>query len=278
MNSSGLLATNQIYRFYTFETYLREVAACGIKAIDLWAAAQHLNVNHMAIYNLEEVKTLLEKYEIAVKSLTPEQSNPKPYNISSTQESVRKNAVDYIENLMKVSNALHCGLISLNSGWCFWDEPKEAGWEAMIKSLKELCSLASRYGLKLSIEALSKKSSLLVNSKEDLKRVIEEVGREELGITIDTGTVTRNGDSIEDYFKMFQKRITYCHLTNYSSKVFGHLAWWDERGELDSNEIISIFEKYCYEGYFALEMTLSEYYLEPQNVYKRSLERLLKKY
>ena len=56
------LPTNQIWRYWSFERFLADVASLDVHDVDLWLCNQHVNIDAHAVYNAAEVvpKTVFE--------------------------------------------------------------------------------------------------------------------------------------------------------------------------------------------------------------------------
>ena len=93
----------------------------------------------------------------------------------------------------------------------------------------------------LAIEALQPRESLLVNSADDLKRYVDEVACPALGVCLDTGAMTRAGDTIEDYFTILGKSVIHAHFVDVDcSQMVTHLSWGDARAICPKTWLISL--------------------------------------
>ena len=84
------LPTNQIWRYWSFDTCLRDIEATGTRDIDLWLCNNHVNIDAHDIYNAKAVVDGLRKHRVRVRTLTPEQGNPKAYNIMSSDCHIKR--------------------------------------------------------------------------------------------------------------------------------------------------------------------------------------------
>ena len=67
------LPTNQIWRYWSFDTCLRDIEATGTRDIDLWLCNNHVNIDAHDIYNAKALVDGLRKHRVRVRTLTPEQ-------------------------------------------------------------------------------------------------------------------------------------------------------------------------------------------------------------
>ena len=122
------LPTNQIWRYWSFERFLVDVSALGLRDVDLWLCNQHVNIDAHAVYNATEVARLLSRYGVRAQTLTPEQSNPKAYNIASSDSVVQRLTKGYYEQVVSLGARLGVQRISLNAGWRLLDDEPARAW------------------------------------------------------------------------------------------------------------------------------------------------------
>ena len=268
------LPTNQIWRYWSFEKFLEDISSLGVTDIDLWLCNQHVNIDACDVYNARAVAESVGKRGIHVRTLTPEQSNPKAYNIASLDKQIQKLTRGYYENVVRLGARLGVKRISLNGGWFLFDDDPSKAWDAMVSTLTFICHRAAQEGIDVCIEPLSKARYRLVMDEQGLSRVLEEVNEKNLYATLDTGTIARNGEELGSYVRAFKDRIGYVHLTNIDPKMFAHLGWGDSLGVLDPCEVLATLQAGGYTGDCALEMTKSSYYECPRAILARSIETL----
>lgn len=268
------LPTNQIWRYWSFERFLDDVSSLGVADIDLWLCNQHVNIDAHDAYNAREVVESVGRHGIRVRTLTPEQSNPKAYNIASLDPGIQQLTRGYYQQIVRLGSRLGAQRISLNGGWFLFDDDPAKAWDAMVSMLAYICRIAESEGMDVCIEPLSKTRYRLVMDVEGISRALGEVNAKNLHATLDTGTIARNGDTLDSYLKALEGRIGYVHLTNLDPQVFAHLAWGDARGVLDPHEVLKKLEAGGYMGDCALEMTKSTYHDRPRDVLARSIDTL----
>lgn len=269
-----LLATNQIWRYWGMGSYLSDVIAEGIHDIDLWLGNQHVNIDAHGIYNLSEIKSMLSCHGVAVRTLTPEQGNPKAYNVASCDNVIKRLTRVYYRQVIHLAKELRAERISINAGWFPYDVELERARDCLITMLCEVCSMADSEGIEVCLETLVRKPYRLVCDLPDLLCVLDKVDASNLKATLDTGTIARNGESLLSYLEQLGNRIGYVHLTNLAPSVFAHLAWGDPLGTLDGVMICGQLAQGGYEGHCALEMTYAPYFATPREVLSRALTTL----
>lgn len=273
MDMSRFAPMNHVYRFFELEDYVKSVAGLGYESIDLWTCGAHFLVDDHGYEDVGFVKGLLKKYHVNVVSITPEQSCPKPYSMAVKKKELRQKARNYFQNVVLAAHELECPVVSINSGWQFYSETRQEAWKRSVEMVGDLCHFAEAYGVRLSMETLSRQSTLLVNRLGDLKRMIDDVASANFSVTVDIHTIHNAGESLQDYFDTFGSRLNHCHFMDYRDGVRAHLAWGD--GQEDPGKVLQVFRRNGYAGNFVLEFTDAKYFPEPGKAYGQTM-RILK--
>ena len=134
---------------------------------------------------------------------------------------------------------LDCSRISINGGWFSLDEDPSKAWDNMVSSIGLICDIAGEQGIDVCLETLTPKRYRLLTDRGSMAQALSDIDRPNLQVTLDTGTIARGGEDLEDYLEQFETKIGYVHLTNLDPSVFAHLAWGDEHGILDAARIVN---------------------------------------
>lgn len=268
------LPTNQIWRYWSLDTCLRDIEATGTRDIDLWLCNSHVNIDAHDIYNAEAVVDGLRKHRVRVRTLTPEQGNPKVYNIMSSDGHIKRLTEGYYRQIVRLAGMLDCSRISINGGWFSLDGDPSKAWDNMVSGIRFICDIAGEAGIDVCLETLTPKRYRLLTDRVSLTQALSDIDRSNLRVTLDTGTIARAGEDLEAYLEQFEQRIGYVHLTNLDPSVFAHLAWGDARGILDAASIVNSLSQHGFDGDCALEMTCPSYFDNPYEVLARALSVL----
>lgn len=269
---SRLAPTNHIFRFYELEDFLKAVADAGYQAVDLWTCGAHYYLDHLEYQDPAPLKDLLARYGLRLTGLTPEQTNPKAWNLAAKSPALIQKTLCYFSNAILAARELGSPRVLITSGWQFYSEERREAWDRAVSMVKHLCAFAGEREIILTIEPLSARSTTLVNNLADMGEFLAAVDAKNLNVTIDTDTVLKAGEKIQDYFQAFGERIDYCHLMDEGPGNFSHLAFGD--GATDIPELLSPFVDHNYGGDFALEYTDARYFRNPGEVYCRTKDIL----
>ena len=83
------------YQYYPLEAAFQDAKRIGYDYIELWGGRPHAFPPDLKRGGIEQVKKLIEVYEMPVHVYTPEH-NAYPYNYMIGDSSQRKEAVDYL--------------------------------------------------------------------------------------------------------------------------------------------------------------------------------------
>lgn len=263
---------NHIFRFYEFQDYLRAAAESGYESIDLWTCGAHYFVDAYTHEETKSVKRLLEDYGLQAVSMTPEQSCPKPFHMAAKRPEIRKKAKSYFQHMIRAASELGCDRVLITSGWQFFSEDREEAWKRSEEMVGELCRFSEDYGVYLTMETLSKKSTRLCNRIADVKRMMEAVNSRQFAVTADIHTIHNAGESLQDWFDTFGKRLNLVHFMDYRDGIFSHLKWGD--GTCDLEGTLKLLDQNGYRGPLVLEYTDSRYFEDPAAVYADTMKKL----
>ncbi|EOH97500.1 sugar phosphate isomerase/epimerase family protein [Enterococcus pallens] len=263
---------NHCYQQYQLETFLKEISEIGYQTIDLWACPTHFFIDSYSHTDTLTFQQLLKKFSLSVSCLSPRQSCPQPFHLAAKGTEAIRQTKNYFRHVVYSAHELECPRIMITSGWAFHDEDPAAAWLRSVEMAHWLSRFAKSYGIKVAMEPLTPQSTKLVNSLERMKRYLTEVDEENLKVIIDTGTISRQGECIADYFQIFGSCIDYCHLTNYQKGQFAHVAW--QTGELKLQQVLEEFQQQGYQGEFCLEFTHSSYRENPRKIYQATYDQL----
>lgn len=263
---------NHIFRFYQLEDYLRAAAESGYESIDLWTCGAHYLVDSEGYEDTKNLRKMLRDYGLHAVSMTPEQSCPKPFHMAAKRTELRKKTKNYFQHAIQAASELDCTRLLITSGWQFFSEDRKEAWKRSEEMIGELCRFAEHYGVYLTMETLSRRSTRLCNTKEDIKRMMEAVNSRQFAVTADIHTIHNAGESLQEWFDTFKERLNLVHFMDYRENVFAHLKWGD--GTCDLEGTLKILSRNGYRGPLVLEYTDSAYFEHPAEVYKDTMNKL----
>lgn len=258
---------NYYYRYYPIDYFFESLKKNQLTCFELWTCAQHFDLSDASYQETGLFKKKMTQLDLKAICLTPEQSNPKPYNLASKDPFLKNKTQSYLKNAVRAANELEIPMLSLNTGWDFYSENPYEAWQRSTEMMNTIASFAEVNGVKIVCEALQPNESHLVNTINDMCLYLDQVNHENVFVNIDLGAMARAYETIQQYFETFGKRIRHCHFVD--GKPTGHLAWGN--GNRDVVTDLVNFIKNDYNGYFTFEFANPAYFLQPFETDKGAL-------
>jgi len=136
----------------------------------------------------------------------------------------------------------------------------DLNWEINLRSIRELLSFAEKRDVRITIENGLSMFSFLLSSVEDFDRFYNDLGEEELDLTLDVGHANINGQ-IFKFIDRYAEKIVHTHLHDNHGTSDEHLGVG--KGVIDWAEVIQALDKKNYNGALIIESEKDiEYSLE----------------
>lgn len=112
-------------------------------------------------------------------------------DLTNEDELLRKTGLDYIIDCLHIAGELQAGFFAgpmysaVGKARMVSVEQKKIEWERAVNGIGVAARVAKQHGLKLAIESLNRFESDLVNTTDDLLRLIEDINSDAVGICLD---------------------------------------------------------------------------------------------
>ena len=160
----------------------KRAAALGFDALELAGFAFY----DMGRQEMDQLRAASE--EIGIE-LSYSVSQPLEYDISSSDDSVRKNGIAYVkallENVGYMGGKLFSG-ITYGAWHGQIEDTKEAHWDRAVQSVREIVKLAEDYGITYGFEMVNRFENFLINDHREAIRFAQEVGSLNGKVLLDT--------------------------------------------------------------------------------------------
>lgn len=137
-----------------------------------------------------------------------------------------------------------------------WDDPKvELNYEGIVRWVRDACDLGAEYGVSPWLESHNEYST-----GRAMKKLIDDVGKENLGVIWDILHPVEEGESAEDTLRLLGKRFVHVHIKDgrkFSDPIYHD--WEYARlgeGTLPIKDIVRLIDKSGYTGYYSMEWEL----------------------
>ncbi|MBM6830242.1 TIM barrel protein [Anaerotignum lactatifermentans] len=246
------------YVNYSLDYFLDTQRKLGFRTIELWCGAPHVGLDHLGYYEAAALKKKIAARDLRVCVVTPENCLY-PYQVGAKEAALRERSFAYFRNGILLAEELEVPMMEINSGWGYWNEPREEAWKRSQEMLSRLAEEAAAHGVTLVMENLRPEESQIVTTLEDTKRMIAAVGSPAFKPMADLCAVSVAGETLEDWFLAFGKDLRHMHFID--GDPYGHLVWGDGIHHLGKE--IAVLNQYGYTGCLGQELTEGKYFADP---------------
>lgn len=265
--SSQLIGANFCFQHFPFEKVAEALEGFGLREIELWGIAQHLDLFHATDARVEHVRRVLADHGLSTWCLTPEQVLY-PINIASGDPELRQASIERFCRAADICAALGARYLFLTSGRGYETEASEAAWDRAIDALGRIAGHARRNGIRCLLEPLQRVETNVLLDATGMRRMLDEIGADNFDVVLDTVAMASAGDTVADYFRLFGPRVAHVQLVD--GNPAGHLVWGD--GNLPLGRYVSDLAEAGYAGKITFEpFGNGSYALDPIAAWKRNL-------
>lgn len=268
MRVPELAAMSCEYRFFSVEYFLASAERNGFAAAELWCGPMHFFLDYQHRDSVEALRSLAERHGVRIVAVCPEQTNPKPANMTALSAEARRRTYQYFCNVIDVAAQLGAGIVTATTGWGLLNESMEDALGRSLSMLREVASYAQGRNVTLALEALQTwESNLPCHTSAELARVLDEVGSPALKACLDTGAMAAAGETIPDYFANLGADVVHCHFVDSGEET--HVVWGEGTrsmaGDLDALVACG------YEGFLSVETVDPAHFENPADADARAM-------
>lgn len=274
ITQQSIYPMNICYRYYELERFFADCYKEGFKNAELWLCPQHILINADYMECPEKIQDLSRRYQVKIRSVCPEQNNPKPANIAARSEILKEYTKRYFKNVINFAYSIGAEIIVVTSGWSYYDEEIQDALERSACMLQEICDYASSKGLQLAMETVWEGSTRLGCNLKNAQKIYSMVERKNFKLTLDLSAAAFAGETIEQWMHCFGKDIIHCHFVDTTRTGKGHMPWGYGDGNLKKS--LDTLNQYDFCGGLVLEYTQAVAYAEPGKYLHETAEAIRK--
>lgn len=178
-------------------------------------------------------------------------------DLTSADESLQKNSLEYIEACLEISMHLEAGFFSgpmysaVGKARMLPPDARKKEWELAVNNLKKVSDMAASRGLQIALEPLNRFESDLVNNVDDVLRLINDINHPAAMVMLDAFHMgIEERDAEKAIVKAGEKLIHLQVAENYRGTPGSGQTNWDayRRG----------LEKINYSGIVSIESFTTE--------------------
>ena len=242
----------------------------GYDYIELWGGRPHAYAPDLKAGDINEVRRLIEKYEMPVLGYTPEH-NAYPYNYMIGSEAQRRDAVDYLKLSLEMAKEMGAEFVLTSPANGGYLATYDQLWSRLEKNIQELGDYAAKLEIKLVVEALTPYESNFFTRANDLVELFRRVDNPYVvGMCYIVPPFVQH-ESIMAYFDKLGNKMDHMHIIDGENGSDTHLI--PGEGNIPIKEMLYEMKRIGYDKTATLEL-VTNYINEPRFYAKRAIDNM----
>ena len=242
----------------------------GYDYIELWGGRPHAYAPDLKAGDINEVRRLIEKYEMPVLGYTPEH-NAYPYNYMIGSEAQRRDAVDYLKLSLEMAKEMGAEFVLTSPANGGYLATYDQLWSRLEKNIQELGDYAAKLEIKLVVEALTPYESNFFTRANDLVELLRRVDNPYVVGMCDIVPPFVQHESIMAYFDKLGNKMDHMHIIDGENGSDTHLI--PGEGNIPIKEMLYEMKRIGYDKTATLEL-VTNYINEPRFYAKRAIDNM----
>lgn len=242
----------------------------GYDYIELWGGRPHAYAPDLRAGDINEVRRLIEKYEMPVLGYTPEH-NAYPYNYMIGSEAQRRDAVDYLKLSLEMAKEMGAEFVLTSPANGGYLATYDQLWSRLEKNIQELGDYAAKLEIKLVVEALTPYESNFFTRANDLVELFRRVDNPYVVGMCDIVPPFVQHESIMAYFDKLGNKMDHMHIIDGENGSDTHMI--PGEGNIPIKEMLYEMKRIGYDKTATLEL-VTNYINEPRFYAKRAIDNM----
>lgn len=242
----------------------------GYDYIELWGGRPHAYAPDLKVGDINEVRRLIEKYEMPVLGYTPEH-NAYPYNYMIGSEAQRRDAIDYLKLSLEMAKEMGAEFVLTSPANGGYLATYDQLWSRLEKNIQELGDYAAKLEIKLVVEALTPYESNFFTRANDLVELFRRVDNPYVVGMCDIVPPFVQHESIMAYFDKLGNKMDHMHIIDGENGSDTHLI--PGEGNIPIKEMLYEMKRIGYDKTATLEL-VTNYINEPRFYAKRAIDNM----
>ena len=242
----------------------------GYDYIELWGGRPHAYAPDLKAGDINEVRRLIEKYEMPVIGYTPEH-NAYPYNYMIGSEAQRRDAVDYLKLSLEMAKEMGAEFVLTSPANGGYLATYDQLWSRLEKTIQELWDYAAKLEIKLVVEALTPYESNFFTRANDLVELFRRVDNPYVVGMCDIVPPFVQHESIMAYFDKLGNKMDHMHIIDGENGSDTHMI--PGEGNIPIKEMLYEMKRIGYDKTATLEL-VTNYINEPRFYAKRAIDNM----
>lgn len=242
----------------------------GYDYIELWGGRPHAYAPDLKAGDINEVRRLIEKYEMPVLGYTPEH-NAYPYNYMIGSEAQRRDAVDYLKLSLEMAKEMGAEFVLTSPANGGYLATYDQLWSRLEKNIQEFGDYAAKLEIKLVVEALTPYESNFFTRANDLVELFRRVDNPYVVGMCDIVPPFVQHESIMAYFDKLGNKMDHMHIIDGENGSDTHMI--PGEGNIPIKEMLYEMKRIGYDKTATLEL-VTNYINEPRFYAKRAIDNM----
>lgn len=256
---------------HTIQDAIRLIASIGFDGVDIWGGRPHVYRQDLTTEELTHLRRLIADHGLCVVSFMPAFYRY-PHSLSNPNPKVRNDSINYMRECIDSAAVLGADTVLVIPDHSLHGQSREDTLRRFVESVDVVARYASQYNLMLGIEILYFDETDFVNSADDALSIIDELGHQNIGVVLDTGTLNLSKEPPEQMLTKLGDLVLQVHVNdNNGSREQQNLI--PGEGTYDFRSLIQTLREHNYSGFLSAELTKG-YADDPEHALRTTLERL----
>lgn len=206
-------------------------------------------VEDPALIDIKKLKSALNEYKLQASICGAFGTSR---DLTNESKAVQQNGLDYIESCLDICKELEVGFLggpmysAVGKARMLKPDQRKAEWDLAVKNLQRVSEMATARDLKIALEPLNRFESDLVNTSEDVLRMVNDINHPAACIMLDSFHMSIEEKNVERAITIAGDKLIHLQVSeNYrGAPGTGQTPWNDYRNGL---------EKIGYEGIVTIE-------------------------
>ncbi|MDQ1005468.1 sugar phosphate isomerase/epimerase [Neobacillus niacini] len=229
-----------VYAGEDIETSIARLAKYGYDGVEFVGEPEQMDA--------DRIKELLDKYNIEASTICAIYNAER--DLVSSNENIRKNAVNYLKSCVDFASKIGAKGISLTPTACmkiYEEADRETELKWAEEGIREAGIYAGEHGVRLTVEAWNRYENYLINRLEQSLELVNRVNLPSVGVMGDTYHMNIEEVDIADTIRMVGDKLYHLHIADSNRAAPG-------RGHIDFKPIAQALRDINYSGYLTMEL------------------------
>ncbi|SFR68581.1 sugar phosphate isomerase/epimerase family protein [Halogeometricum limi] len=257
-----LAFSTNAYTNHTLPDAVRRIADHGYAGVELLGDVPHAYFPEFDADDVAALGDALAETGIAVSNVNANTASgyysdapPSAFfepSVINPEADRRTWRVEYTKRAIDLAASTGAPSVCLSSGRPLPGTMPDEAYDHLVSSLHAILDYAEPRGVQVGIEF---EPELLVECTDEVLTLIDDVGRDNLGVNLDVGHAAVYGEDLRESIEKSAGHITGVHLEDIAGGIRGkHYHLVPGEGDLDFDVVFDSLDSIGYDGFVTLEL------------------------